>query len=163
MPAFFCFSEFGERLHISGKMDWCQFESSKWGWTQACNNPFWKYGGGGEVPLQEHWAASLRLTRLWRLWPCEQRWTPREDLLFRPKVKMSSLCCCCSITKLCLTLCNLVDCSTPTSSILHYLPEFVKFMSIELVMVSNHLFLYHPLLLLLLLSRFSHDRLCVTP
>ena len=31
---------------------------------------------------------------------------------------------CCSVTKLCPTLCNPVDCGTPGFSVLHYLPEF---------------------------------------
>ena len=35
--------------------------------------------------------------------------------------------CCCSVAKSCLTLCNLMDCSTPDSSVLHYLPEFAQF------------------------------------
>ena len=33
-------------------------------------------------------------------------------------------CCCCSVTKLCPTLCDPVDCSMLGSPILHYLPEF---------------------------------------
>ena len=41
-----------------------------------------------------------------------------------------------------------MDCSTPGSSVLHCLPEFAQFMSIELVMLSNHFILCHPLLLL---------------
>ena len=32
-------------------------------------------------------------------------------------------CCCCSVTKSCLTLCNPMDCTTPGSLVLHYLPE----------------------------------------
>ena len=36
----------------------------------------------------------------------------------------------------------------PGSSVLHYLEDLLKFMSIELVMLSNHLILCHPLLLL---------------
>ena len=52
-----------------------------------------------------------------------------------------------SVTKLCLTLCDPMDYSTPGSSVLHYLLEFAKFTSIELVMLSNHLTLCHPLLL----------------
>ena len=57
-------------------------------------------------------------------------------------------CCCCSVVKPCLMLCNLMDCSTPGSSILQYLLEFAQFMSIELVMQSNHLILWYPLILL---------------
>ena len=53
--------------------------------------------------------------------------------------------CCCSVTKLCPTLCDSVDCrllSTTISS------SLLRFMSIELVMLSNHLILCRPLLLL---------------
>ena len=52
-----------------------------------------------------------------------------------------SMTCCCSFTKLCPILGNPMDCSTPGSSVLHYLPEFIKFMSIDSVMLSNHLIL----------------------
>ena len=48
----------------------------------------------------------------------------------------------------CVKLCDPMDCSMPGSSVLCYLLEFVQFMSIELVMLSNHLILCHPLLLL---------------
>ena len=41
-----------------------------------------------------------------------------------------------------------MDCSTPGSSVLHCLPELLRFVPIELVMVSNHLILCQPLLLL---------------
>ena len=42
-----------------------------------------------------------------------------------------------------------MDCSTPGSSVHHQLPEFAQIlMSIESVMLSNHLILCHPLLLL---------------
>ena len=33
-------------------------------------------------------------------------------------------CCCCSVGKLWLTLCNPVDCSIPGFPVFHYLPEF---------------------------------------
>ena len=57
-------------------------------------------------------------------------------------------CCCCSVLKLCPTLWDLMDSRMPGSSILHYLPEFAQIMSIELVMLSNHLILCCPLLFL---------------
>ena len=38
-----------------------------------------------------------------------------------------------------------MDCSAPGSSVIHYLPELLKLMSIESVMPSNHLILCHPL------------------
>ena len=57
-------------------------------------------------------------------------------------------CCCCSVTKSCLILCKLMDCSTPGFPVLHYHLEFAQLMSTESVMPSNHLILYHPLLFL---------------
>ena len=40
-----------------------------------------------------------------------------------------------------------MDCRTPGFPLYHQLPELAQTMSIELVMPSNHLILYHPLLL----------------
>ena len=51
---------------------------------------------------------------------------------------------CCSVTKSCLTLHNLMDCSTPGSFVLHLLPEFAQIHVAELVMLSNHLILCPP-------------------
>ena len=52
---------------------------------------------------------------------------------------------CSLLTELCLTVCNLVDCSKPGSGHLEYFPEF---MSIVSVMPSSHLIFCFPLLLL---------------
>ena len=41
-----------------------------------------------------------------------------------------------------------MDCSTPGFLLLHYLLEFLKLMSIELVIPSNYLILCFPFLLL---------------
>ena len=48
---------------------------------------------------------------------------------------------CYSVSKSCLTLCNPTDCSMPGFPVLHYLPEFARFISIESVMLRNHLIL----------------------
>ena len=40
-----------------------------------------------------------------------------------------------------MSLCDPMDCSTPGFPVLHYLLELLKFTSIELVMLSNHLIL----------------------
>ena len=53
-------------------------------------------------------------------------------------------CYYCSVAKSCLTLCNSTDCSTPGCSVL----SLLKFMSIELVILSNHPILCCHLLLL---------------
>ena len=57
-------------------------------------------------------------------------------------------CYYCSVTQLCLTLCNPMDFSMPGFPVLHYLPELLKFMSIGLVTLCTHL-LFCSLLLLL--------------
>ena len=54
----------------------------------------------------------------------------------------------CSVTKLCLILCNPMDCSTPSLPVPHHLLEFAQIHVTELVMPSNHLILFCPLLLL---------------
>ena len=53
-----------------------------------------------------------------------------------------------SVTKLCPTLCDSMDCSTPGFPVLHYLLEFSQIHVHRVVMLSNHLILCHPLLLL---------------
>ena len=57
-------------------------------------------------------------------------------------------CCCCSVAKLCLSLCDPMDCSTPGFPVLTISWNLLKLMSIESVMPSNHLILCRPLLLL---------------
>ena len=56
--------------------------------------------------------------------------------------------CCYSVFKSYLTLCNPMDCSTPGFPVLHYLLDLLKFMSIESMMLANHLILCRPLFLL---------------
>ena len=52
----------------------------------------------------------------------EQRETDQS-----PKVICYILyCCCCSVTKFCLILCDPMDCSTPGFPVHHYLLEFVQ-------------------------------------
>ena len=70
---------------------------------------------------------------------------PREK---RRLFSLFSLSCCCSVTKLCPTLWGPMDCRMLGFPVLHYLPEFVKFMFIESVKPSKYLILCHHLLLL---------------
>ena len=37
-----------------------------------------------------------------------------------------SICCCCSVTRSCLTLCDPMYCSTPGLPVIHHLPEFAQ-------------------------------------
>ena len=52
-----------------------------------------------------------------------------------------------SVAQSCLTLCNIMDCSTPGFPVITNSRSLLKLMSIESVMPSNHLILCHPLLL----------------
>ena len=56
--------------------------------------------------------------------------------------------CHCSVAKLCLTLCDPMDCSTPGSLSFTISWSLCKFMSSESVMLSSHLILCCRLLLL---------------
>ena len=51
-----------------------------------------------------------------------------------------------SAAQSCLTLCNPMDCSTPGFPVITNYRSLLKLMSITLVMPSNHLILYRPLL-----------------
>ena len=59
----------------------------------------------------------------------------------------SSFCCCCSLVAKSCPILRPMDCSTPGFPVAHYRPELAQTDSTESVMPSNHLILYHPLLL----------------
>ena len=56
--------------------------------------------------------------------------------------------CCCLVTKLCLTLCRPMDCSIPGFPVLHYLLELAQTHVHWVMILSNHLVLCHPHVLL---------------
>ena len=56
--------------------------------------------------------------------------------------------CSCSVAQSCPTLRDLMNCSTPGTLSFTSSRSLLKLMSIELVMLSNHLILYCPILLL---------------
>ena len=64
----------------------------------------------------------------------------------------------CSVTKSCPALCNPMDCNTPASLSFTIFWSLLKLMSIESVMLSNHLVLCHTLLLLPSVSQKSSIR-----
>ena len=66
--------------------------------------------------ISEWWCYSLKsLAEQWMLeWWESVHW------------KYLLVTCCCSVIKLCPTLCSPMDCSTPGLSVLHYLLEFVQ-------------------------------------
>ena len=62
--------------------------------------------------------------------------------------KNNCCCCCCSVAQPCPTLCDPMDCNRPGFPVLHLSWSLLKLMSMESVMLSNHLILCCPLLLL---------------
>ena len=68
--------------------------------------------------------------------------TPCRLPVQRVYLVMSSCHCCCSVTKLCLTLCDLMECSTPGFLVLHYLLEFAE---THVHWVDDTIQLSHPL------------------
>ena len=67
-----------------------------------------------------------------------------EHLLFRHCSKcLQCLCCCHSVTQLCPTLCNHMDCSTPGFPVLHQLLELAQ---IHVHQVGDAIQPPHPLL-----------------
>ena len=77
----------------------------------------------------------------------EQVKETEENVEKDPQLCLINTFCSCSVAKACPTLCDPMNCSK-LSSIFPYSRGLLKFMSIESVMLSNHLILCHPLLLL---------------
>ena len=71
--------------------------------------------------------------------------TQAQPIRFSPEILMQVLFS--SVTQLCHTLFDPMDCRLPGLPNQHQLPEFTQTMSIESVMLSNHLLLCRPLLL----------------
>ena len=70
-----------------------------------------------------------------------------ESLCCPPEVVTTlwiSYCCCCSVTQSCLTLCDSIDWSMPSSLSLTTSRSLPKFMSIVSAMPSSHLILIFP-------------------
>ena len=61
---------------------------------------------------------------------------------FNSITQVKYFCCCCSVAKFCLTLCNSMDCSTPGFPVLHDLPEFTQ---IHVHWVGDATQPFHPL------------------
>ena len=51
---------------------------------------------------------------------------PKTNWKFSLRSMPMPPCCCCPVSKSCLTLCNPIDCSMPGSSVLHCFLEFVQ-------------------------------------
>ena len=68
-------------------------------------------------------------------WRAVEQLSPMCVVLFKRTIFPP---CCCSVTKLCPTLCDPMDCSTPASLSFTISRSLLKFTSIESVMPCNH-------------------------
>ena len=92
----------------------------------------WVQSLGWEDPLEEGMATHSSILA-WRIaWSTvhgvANSWTVTfTSLAFRISyLRLTVHCCCCSVTKSCLTLCNPTNCSTPGFPVLHYLLKFAQ-------------------------------------
>ena len=106
----------------------------------------------GSVTLQFHYSVSRHeflLIVLFEMHHAAQSCGYMDFLDYDSQCLLKSISsCCCSVTKSCPTLCNLMDCSIPGFPVLYHLSGWLKLMSTESVMPSNRLILCHPLFLL---------------
>ena len=63
------------------------------------------------------------INKLHYIWVTKYHSTRKGNRLL---IDVANICCCCSVTKLCLTLCGSRDCSMPDFTVLHYLPQFTE-------------------------------------
>ena len=91
----------------------------------------------GSSPAKDRTQAHVSPTLADRFLTTNPTW---EALNLRP--------CCCSVSPSFLTLCDLMDCSTPGFPALHHVPKLAQTYIIESVVPSNHLILCRPPLLL---------------
>ena len=73
---------------------------------------------------------------------------PQDDRVTSLSSSTSLMSCCCFVRLLCLTPCDLMDCSTPDFSSFTISRSLLKLTSVELVIPSSHLILCHTLFLL---------------
>ena len=114
------------------------------GWHHRLNGR--RLGGLWDlVRDREAWCAAVHGVAKNQTWLSD--WTELNYELYQ----WYNCCCCCSVTRQHPTLCEPKDCITPAplSSTISW--SLLRFMSIELVMLSNHL------ILCLLLLAFTHS------
>ena len=121
-------------------------------------------GGESPWPLQlgtKEWG-EMRATQVgsslsstcWFFSPPNQSWgKPRSQVNVPPFLPLSLIHAAInngfsSVTQLCPTLCDLMDCSTPGLPVHHHFPEFSQTQVRQVGEPSNHLILCRPLLLL---------------
>ena len=60
------------------------------------------------------------------LWGCKESDMTEQLSMHTVIIHIFAIICCCSASKLCLTICNPMNCSTSSFPVLHYLQEFAQ-------------------------------------
>ena len=71
------------------------------------------------------------------------RRVPLKIFLIMPIPTSMRLCCCCSVTRSCLTLCDPMECSTPGLPVPHHL---LKFAQVHVHCIGDAIQPFHPLM-----------------
>ena len=100
-------------------------------WQKIFVNYILNNGLISKICIEIIWMNIKKLTTWLKKGRYLNRHFAREDLLMANRyMKRYStsliICCCPSVSKLCLTLCIPMDCSMPNSPVLHYLSKFVQ-------------------------------------
>ena len=119
-----------ERLNAGGEGDdrgWDGWIASptQWTWVWVSSRSWWWTGKPGVLQ-------SMGSQRVGHDWAIELNWTG----LYLLEVSH------CSVAKLCLTLCNPMDCSMPGFPVPHHLPEFAQ---VHVLWVGDAIQPFHPL------------------
>ena len=119
-----------ERLKAGGEGDHRGWEGwmtspSRWTWVWASSKSWWWTRKPGMLlPMgSKESGTTERLTELGSL--CQKSRT-EIGMLFTYSFMGWFCVCVCSVAKLCLILCDSMDCSMPDFPLLHYLPEFAQ-------------------------------------
>ena len=97
-------------------------------WIVACQTP-----SSIGFSRQEHWSGlpfpspgDLSYPRIKHISPALAGRFFTTEPLGKPHLGCSCCSCCCSVAKMCLTLCNTMVCSVPGVPVLHYFTEFAQ-------------------------------------
>ena len=117
----------------------CKMITSVYCVDQRAANILYRSPDSKYFRLCRSWKLCLNYSALWLKHKSSHRWYVNSE--------RGCVLLCCSVAKLCLTLCDPINCNMQAFSSFTISGCLLKLMSVELVVPSNHLIFCHPLLL----------------